>query len=375
MPDTVPDVPLRFPFDLGPLGTPPPVVHWARRHRPVCPVVFTDGFQAWLVTRRDDILRIFTDQSLVPSWPAIPAGVGDGKPEYVDRLVSSCFATDSVERYRTAIEKHVGHVLDRMSKGCNPADLWEEFSVPLASAVCCEIFGIPFERRRIHDLLVLEEPEGSARIRELATRVVTERISTGWIPDDPVGVLIGAREAEGFDIEEVASTVAFLIASCARSLVSALLTGPLTLLLHPKLTRECRRAPELWPGAVEELRRYHPGAVLGPLSVATRDIELHGTVIRSGEAVCAAPLGAAWDEEYYPTPAKFDIHRPAGTGPLFPRALLALGDDGVCRLVLALACPALFARFPLMRLAVDEYEIPWRNDLAFMRPACLPVAW
>ncbi|MGW1696378.1 hypothetical protein [Streptomyces sp. NPDC002399] len=72
-------LPLHYPFPPGPLGTPPPVLEWARKNRPVCPVLLPSGDQVWMITRKNDITKVLTDprfsRDLV--YAGAPRFVGD----------------------------------------------------------------------------------------------------------------------------------------------------------------------------------------------------------------------------------------------------------------------------------------------------------
>ncbi|RPK59670.1 Pentalenic acid synthase [Streptomyces sp. ADI96-02] len=380
MPARTPEVPLRFPFVLGPLGTPPPVIHWARRRQPVCPVELPGGSWLWMISRRDDLLRVFTDPDLVRLSDAAealppPAAISGAARSRAGQPGAEYCATWAVESHRPAIVKQAGLVLDAMETGNNPADLLEQWAAPLTAAVCRDVFGLSFDPQELRNLLIQEEPTGNSAARHPVLHSLTEHLRDDPVRGNAAGAPFKAREQREVDTEPSHTMVSGLLVRCARSLFSALLTGPFTLLLHPKPLRECLRDPVLWQAAAGELRRYHPGTVLGPTHIALRDLELHSTLIKAGDAVCASPLGAAWDEEHYPTPAKFDIHRPDAGATYLRTNPGPLVDDGLSRLVLSIVCPALFERFPQLRLAVDEYEIPWRSDLTFIRPACLPVAW
>ncbi|MFD4399790.1 cytochrome P450 [Kitasatospora sp. NPDC058397] len=356
------------------------MIHWARRRRPVCPVELPDGSRLWMISRRDDILRIFTDPDLVrlsdaagalpsPAWISGAARSRAGQPS-----AGNC-ATRAVESHRAAIVKQTGLVLDAMETGNNPADVLEQLAAPLTAAVCREVFGLSFDPQELRNLLIQEDPPGNSAIRNPDLHPLTDNLRDGPVRGDAAGAPVKAHEQREADTEPPHTVVTGLPVRCARSLFSALLTGPFTLLLHPKPLRECLRDPVLWRAAAGELRRYHPGTVLGPAHVALRDLELHGTLIKAGDTLCGSPLGAAWDEEHYPTPAKFDIHRPVVRPADFRTSLGPVTDGDLDRLVLTIVCPALFERFPHLRLAVEEHEIPWRSDLTFIRPACLPVAW
>lgn len=50
-------------------------------------------------------------------------------------------------------------------------------------------------------------------------------------------------------------------------------------------------------------------------------------------------------------------------------------QENALQLFLRVAYQALFDRFPSLILGMNERDIPWEYDVAFIRPASLPVAW
>ncbi|SEL87199.1 hypothetical protein [Streptacidiphilus jiangxiensis] len=111
-----PELPLRYPFEPGPLGTPPTVLQWARKHRPVCPVRLPSGRSVWMLTRHDDIARALSDPRLVPVEP-------DGHaPHLTDQGVSA---------QRPVIVRRTSRLLDAMAAGPNLIDLIPAYVGPL----------------------------------------------------------------------------------------------------------------------------------------------------------------------------------------------------------------------------------------------------
>ncbi|WP_406140918.1 cytochrome P450 [Streptomyces anulatus] len=60
---------------------------------------------------------------------------------------------------------------------------------------------------------------------------------------------------------------------------------------------------------VEEILRHHHNAPMPFLRVALDDVELHGTLIRAGEAIATPFLAALWNPAHIHAPESFDIHR------------------------------------------------------------------
>jgi cytochrome P450 len=85
-------------------------------------------------------------------------------------------------------------------------------------------------------------------------------------------------------------------------------SGLLSLLLHPEQMQQLRDDPSLIPGALEEILRWAP-----PLHyfrrTAVRDAELRGVHIAAGDKVAVYYISANRDEDVFPDPHRFDIHR------------------------------------------------------------------
>jgi cytochrome P450 len=126
-----------------------------------------------------------------------------------------------------------------------------------------------------------------------------------------------------------------------------------------------------WEAVVEETLRWNTPTPHLLMRFATEDVEIAGTVIRRGEGLVISYHAIGWDEARHGADAdRFDVtratpirHMAFGHGPhICPGAALARLEAGV-------ALPALFARFPALRLAVDDAElrnlpIVTQNDLA-----------
>lgn len=398
-----PALPLQYPFTPGELGTPPPVLDWARKHRPVCPVRLPSGTQVWMVTRKDDITRILTDarfsRDLVhegaprfvgEDFTSMAGGIFNLDPPdhtRVRHVISRFYTRAGVEAYRPMVRRHANRLLDAMAEGPNPADLVPAYAAPLPLEVSSEILCVPVEQRETYHSFFRTQTNLAVSPQEVAaaTKAVIEftgevieakrRTKTENRAEGPIEALIQATADEEISETELQGTVAYLFVTGSEPLVSPLGTGVVTLLVNPLELRDCLNAPSLWPKAVEELLRYHHNGVLGMPRIATEDVRLHDVSIAKGDGVCTPMLGATWDPAHYRNPAKFNIHRRTGGTATFGAGPHFCLGASLSRMFLHTAYQALFARFPTLLLAVPEYDIPWELDLFFTKPAMLPVAW
>jgi cytochrome P450 len=100
-----------------------------------------------------------------------------------------------------------------------------------------------------------------------------------------------------------------------------------------------------------------------------------GVTIHTGELVMLGLCVANLDDQIFPEPTRFDVHRERnphltfGHGPGFcPGASLA-------RIELETLFPALLNRFPTLRLAVPVESLRERDELLGGGLAELPVTW
>ncbi|GAA1988348.1 cytochrome P450 [Amycolatopsis minnesotensis] len=396
------ELPLRYPFPRGPLGTPPPLVHWARKHHPVCPVLLPSGVRAWMITRKDDIAAVLADRRFSrdlafagaprlvgEDFTAVPGSIFNlDPPEHtrIRRIVAPYYTRTATERYVPVVTGLVDDALDTLAAAPNPADLVDTFAAPLPPAIACALLHVdPDLRAAFVDNFAIQTTfvDNPATMTDATTAIAgftsqiidSRRHDPPEHRDDPIGALLTAHEHGTISADELHGTASYLMVTGVESLVSPMATGPLTLLLHGNQLRDCRKNPELWPRAAEEVLRYHHNGVLGLPRIALEDVDLHGITIHRGDAVCATMLGATWDPGHYHNPAKFDIHRDENADPTFGAGPHYCIGANQARMILTIAYQRLFQRFPTLELAVPDYEIPFDTDSMFIRPTTLPVTW
>ncbi|MFF4253946.1 cytochrome P450 [Streptomyces sp. NPDC001663] len=196
-------------------------------------------------------------------------------------------------------------------------------------------------------------------------------------PGDDILSLIAAGEKKGVYTRPQAISVAITILLAGHETTLTLLTNGLRLFIeHPDQWDLLRTDPGgLAPKAVEECLRMEPSLV-GIGRCSTRDVELSGTVIPAGDVVYGILATANRDPRVFENPDSFDITR-------FPNRHISFGGGihhclgaALARLESQIAFTALAKRFERFELAQPTIDYLPDVFVHFMhQPTELNVTW
>ncbi|CAM5596373.1 Cytochrome P450 OS=Streptomyces rimosus subsp. rimosus (strain ATCC / DSM 40260 / JCM 4667 /NRRL 2234) OX=1265868 GN=SRIM_024830 PE=3 SV=1 [Streptomyces rimosus subsp. rimosus] len=201
-----------------------------------------------------------------------------------------------------------------------------------------------------------------------------------------MGELVAAKRAEPTDDllsdlttsdlteEELIGVGGVLLAAGLDTTANMLGLGTFALLSNPDQLDALRADPGLAGQTVEELLRYL--SVADPIPrAALEDVEIEGRLVRAGETVTVSVQAANRDPLKFPDPDRFDIHRKATGHVSFGHGPHQCLGQQLARVEMTVAFPALFARFPTLRLAVPPQEVPLRDRANIYGVISLPVTW
>ncbi|KAK1807400.1 hypothetical protein LTR12_018252 [Friedmanniomyces endolithicus] len=153
--------------------------------------------------------------------------------------------------------------------------------------------------------------------------------------------------------------------------------GVVTLLEHPSQLEDLNRDPSLSKPFVEELCRYHTASALATRRIAKEDITLRGQLIKAGEGFIASNQSSNRDEEVFPDPDKFDLHRKRGS-----EEALGYGwgehrciAEWLARAELEIVFSTLFKKLPNLKLGIPHSEIAYTEPTRDVGITNLPVVW
>ncbi|GAA2558772.1 cytochrome P450 [Winogradskya consettensis] len=397
----------RAPIDF-PLPPPGSIFHPGvelaelQRDRPVAEFRLADGSTGWLVTRYEDVRTVLVDPRFSraeANKPGVPdPGLGQATtdsilgmdpPEHtrLRRLVAGAFTVRRVEALRPRVVEMVDELIDQLVKLGQPADLVENFSLPLPVQVICELLGVPAEdRHEFHGWSDVVLSDSTAKPEEIQAgfghlsayfqkliAVKRERPA-----DDLMTALIAARD----DRDRLSESE--LVRLCLTVLIAGHETTAnqinmflLTLHQFPDQLARLQERPESIPQAVEELMRFvqlGAGGV-GLIRVATEEVELSGVRLPAGSAILPVTAIANRDPALVSDPDRLDILRSNGAHLGFGAGVHHCLGAQLARMELQEALRGLLGRLPSLRIDVPVDELHFKEGMIVRSLHALPVRW
>lgn len=359
---------------------------------PVVRAVLPGGVHMWLVTEYALLADLVTDPRVSRDWRHWRA-LRDGEvPEdwpllnmirinsvmsregaehrRLRRPLTRTFTPRRVERLRPRVERVVAELLDDLPGRVDPdgsVDLRRHFAYPFPMRVICELIGVPEPwwprfRELVDGVLradtTAEETEALQRERhELWGRLIGMRRAEP--ADDLTSALLAVNAEDGAVLtdEELEDTLWMLIGAGHETTLGLIVNATKALLTHPEQLALVRGGA-LWAEAIEETLRWDAPIGNFPARYPLEDVTVGGVTIPAGEAILAPFSGVNRDPARFgPGADRFDVTRPPGRHLAFGGGPHFCLGARLARMEAAVALPALFARHPGLRLAVDPDEL------------------
>ncbi|HJP79645.1 MAG TPA: cytochrome P450 [Pseudonocardiaceae bacterium] len=374
----------------------------ALRDRPALSrLAYPDGHVGWLATTRDVARAVLADPKFsiryeylhIPyetgtSGPYPPAEPGDftgmDAPEHTRyrHLLVGEFTVRRMRQLTDRIEQVTAKQLDEMERVGPPIDLVQAFSLPVPTAMICEMLGVPYEEQETflrNAIVITASRPGETISVEDWTKAITDLQAY-------VGELVAAKRRKPTDDmlsdlttkdltdQELANIGVMLLGAGLETTSSMISLGTWTLLNNPEQLAALRADPTKIDSCVEELLRYL-SIVPVIMRTALEDTELAGQEIRKGETITLHLAQANRDTKYYPNPDSVDIARDAVTQVAFSHGIHQCIGQQLARVELKVTLPALINRFPNLRLAVPADEVVLGGNASMAGVKEMPVAW
>ncbi|MFF2556722.1 cytochrome P450 [Nocardia sp. NPDC058058] len=369
------------------------------------------GVPVWTITEHALARQLLTDTRLVKdinSWGLWTSGVVTRQWPLIGMIDAgrSMFTVDGAEHrrlrikttqaltprrleaLRPSIEALVAELLDNLEAAAREGevvDLKQVFAYPLPMRVISELMGVePSDQAMLLDwykkfFSMMTPQDERLRVIDAMDVYFTEMVrrKTDSPGDDLTSALILADEGgDPLTEEEVVGNLKALVAAGHETTVSLIVNTVRALLTRPEQLEALRSGDVDWKQAIEETLRYDGPVTHLLMRFATEDIPLGDTVIEKGEGVVISYRAVGRDTAVHGADAdEYDITRTTanrnisfGYGPhICPGAALA-------RLEAAIGLPALFERFPGLKLAIPDEEITHLPVLTQNDVAALPIS-
>jgi cytochrome P450 len=392
--------PRAFPFSLHKLDT-DPLYARLRLEEPLCRVQLPYGEPAWLATRYHDAKIVLADPRFSraagaardePRTRPYPAGpdtiMSFDPPEHsrLRRLAAKAFTVRRVEQLRPRAERIAGDLVDAMVTTGPPAELVEDFALPLPVTVICELLGVPLDDRvdfRLWSEAFLsttkftpgEIAEYRTQLRDYMTGLVAQRRTAPQ--DDLLSALVAARDEEDrLSEQELLSLAEAILIAGHETTATQISNFVYVLLTNTEQLAALRADPDSTPQAVEELLRFVPLATDGAQPrYALEDVELGGVTVRAGEPVVVALGSANRDRAVFDDPDRLDLQRQEAAHVGFGHGPHHCLGAALARMELQVALRTILDRLPGVRFAGGEQDVRWKSGVATRGPQWLPIAW
>ncbi|MCC8243266.1 cytochrome P450 family protein [Saccharothrix luteola] len=287
------------------------------------------------------------------------------------KLVAKAFTARRTQAMRPRIEAITEELLAGLADvpAGGVVDLRERFAYPLPVRVISELLGIPDEirdplLRSVHEIMDTSASPEQVKANELELYrllhelVAIKRTRPG---DDVTTGLIQAHDEDGGHLgeRELVDTVLLMFTAGHETTVNLLDQTIALLLTHPAQRAAVLDGSLAWEDVVEESLRLEAPFPNLPLRYAVEDIDLGDALIPKGDPIVIAFGAAGRDGKVHgEDAAEFDPTRPTRRDHLaFGHGVHHCLGAPLARLEAAVGLPALFTRFPRLRLAVPAEEL------------------
>lgn len=385
---------IQEPFDLYSTeidANPFPYYEALREHNPC---YWSESGRIWILSRYQDVADAAQD------WQTYSSARGNLIDEIPDRAGGTLGTTDPPRHDRLRalaqaafMKKNLDHLIEPTVAMAHKSidrildvrdfDFVADFSSEITVGAIFRLLGLPDrDRAETRNKVVLSistdkavrgrNPELDRAFRELADFVTEEVGLRRQNPRDDLVTRLAEAKIDGDRLSdrEVILTTAMFVVAGVESLSSFMSIFAVNLQESSDARRRLVQEPGLIAQAIEESLRFNTSAQRFK-RVLTRDVELHGQIMRAGDSVALAYGSANRDRRKFENPDRYDIdRRPQGHLGFGLGKHFCIGSQ-FARLITETAMRCFLERVP--DFALRQRDFPWVPSSNFRSPMALPM--
>lgn len=369
------------PFDKSVVED-PEILH--ARLRETCPVALQKSElgalrSGWLVTRYEDIVAVARDTETFAQpvrWPGQRRPPLESNPpehRQLRALLQPFFMPKALAAFEP-ISRRIATSLVSALVEKNGGDFARGLARPLPPQVLLARLNQPADEwQRIKECSEASYLQGSQDPEDIATyeaantylweysyQAVADRKSTPRDPQDDIICAMLSGQIDGAPVDEglVAGMVRLLLAAGHDSTTSALGICLYYLARNPDSQAQLRANPAGIPDAIEEMLRVQAPVIQMP-RVVTRDTELRGQALKTGDRVLLAFASGNRDPEKFENPAEYQLDRTPNRHLSFGTGIHVCIGNGLARQEIKIALEQLLARTQMFGLSAEPQREFW----------------
>ncbi|MFH8404375.1 cytochrome P450 [Streptomyces sp. NPDC018019] len=358
------------------------------------------GYEAWLVTRHEDIRALASDKRIssflhglgTVSHERLPSR-GDGDVPHITNLdgadhlrlrmpVARHFTARRVRRLEEAVTRITRECLADLERQGPGADLVRTVGLRVPSFTICALFGLPREDQEMFERLAMTALGGFAQDREEQQQAAPELFAylakvVGTKRSEPDDALFSdlIHGGHGLSDQEVLVLIGTLLVAGYDTTAHMISLGVYALLRNRPQWELLAADPSLADSAVEELLRHLTVMQRGLLRRAKEDLQYGGAEIRKDDLVLLHLPAGNHDPDFASLPDELDITREPGRHLAFGYGPHQCIGQQLARMELRVVYRELTNRFPAMRLQLPDERTTFRDAHVVYGPEELPVTW